>query len=97
MSAHTPGPWSPIAQGAANEFCIISKDGRWVIGFHQNGEMLPREQLANAQLMATSPRLLAALEALVKTLAFYDDEGLIVHAVEMVEARAAIAQARGTL
>lgn len=54
-------------------------------------------QQADAQLIATSPRLLAALEALVKTLADHDDEGLIEHADEMVEARSAIAQAKGTL
>lgn len=72
MSAHTPGPWVPVEQGDANEFCIISKAGQWVIGFHQNGEMLPREQLANAHLIAAAPEL---LEALCKLANLYDAMG----------------------
>ena len=40
-------------------------------------------------------RLLAALQAIVKSLADHDDEGMIEHAEEMIEARAAIAAATG--
>lgn len=101
MSAHTPGPWQTdrnnvhSAQIATIHHCI---NNDWVEVWAPAAFGATEEtQEANATLIVTSPRLLAALEALVKTLAFHDEEGLIEHAVEMVEARAAIAQARGTL
>lgn len=96
MSAHTPGPWRYVHANPSpttGEHMIAGAKPGFLAEVRDCGS---GDVGANARLIATSPRLLAALEALVKTLAFHDDEGLIVHAVEMVEARAAIAQARGT-
>jgi hypothetical protein len=50
---------------------------------------------ANARLIAAAPDLLEALQAIVKSLAGQDDEGMIEHAKQMIDARAAIAKAIG--
>jgi hypothetical protein len=50
---------------------------------------------ADKRLRDAAPRLLKALRALVTSMADSDEEGLIEHAPEMVEARAAIAEAEG--
>ncbi len=55
----------------------------------------PEEIVANARLIAAAPELLTALQAIVKTLADQDDEGLIEHVQPMIDARAAIAKAIG--
>ena len=47
------------------------------------------------QLVAERDALLEALRAIVKSLSEQDDEGLIEHAQQMVNARAAIAEATG--
>lgn len=60
---HTPGPWNWHAQGDANDYCLLTNGARWVISFRQNGEFLVGEELANAQLIASSPELLSALQA----------------------------------
>ncbi len=49
------------------------------------------------RLHAVNAQLLEALQAIVKTLADQDDEGLIEHAQQMIDARAAIAKAKGDL
>lgn len=49
----------------------------------------------DARLIAAAPELLAALQAIVKSLADQDDEGMIEHAEPMICARAAIAKATG--
>ncbi len=46
-------------------------------------------------LAAAAPDLLDALQAIVKSLCDQDDEGLIEHAQQMIDARAAIAKATG--
>lgn len=46
---HTPGTLDFHPQGDANEYCLIMNDGRWVIGFRQNGELCVDEQMANAR------------------------------------------------
>ncbi len=51
--------------------------------------------LANARLISAAPDLLEALQAIVKSLADQDDEGMIEHAQQMIDARAAIAKATG--
>jgi len=47
------------------------------------------------KLIAAAPDLLSALQAIVKSLADQDDEGMIEHAQQMIDARAAIAKATG--
>lgn len=90
MSArHTPGPW----------FCTSEDDyptGQVSTGPLKSGDVcltFGDDAKANARFIAAAPRLLASLKALVKTMADSDEEGLIEHADEMVEARAAIAEA----
>lgn len=46
---HTPGTLTFHPQGDADEYCLIMSDGRWVIGFRQNGEICVDEQMANAR------------------------------------------------
>lgn len=48
------------------------------------------------RLNAAAPDLLDALKAIVKSLADQDDEGLIEHAQQMIDARTAIAKATGS-
>jgi hypothetical protein len=62
MSNHTPGPWEFKGQGDADEFVMLTHDGKWIIAFRQNGELMTATQRANAKLMAASPRLLEALQ-----------------------------------
>ena len=52
MTAHTPEPWKRHAQGEANEYCMLTHDGRWVISFRQNGELTDERQNANARRIA---------------------------------------------
>lgn len=49
MIEHTPEPWKWHAQGEANEYCLLTHDGRWVIAFRQNGELTDDRQKANAR------------------------------------------------
>ena len=62
---HTPGPWNFHIQGDADDYCLLTHDGKWIISFRQNGELLTPEQIANAHLIATAPDLLEALEYLM--------------------------------
>ena len=52
MIDHTPEPWKWHAQGEANEYCMLTHDGRWVIAFRQNGELTDERQQANARRIA---------------------------------------------
>ena len=52
MIDHTPEPWKWHAQGEANEYCMLTHDGRWVISFRQNGELADERQKANARRIA---------------------------------------------
>lgn len=89
MTKHTPGPWvvNPIQLNQ-----IATPDARLEIA---RATVLrdQHETIANARLIAAAPELLEALKAIVKSLADQDDEGLIEHAQQMIDARAAIAKA----
>ena len=52
MIDHTPEPWKWHAQGEANEYCMLTHDGRWVIAFRQNGGLTDERQKANARRIA---------------------------------------------
>lgn len=85
MSKHTPGPWryAPVGEyGAMVHFGVNNG------GFHLHKET--PNGTANARLMATSPRLLAALKALVE-----QSECSINNVPIWNEARAAILEAEG--
>ena len=59
MTAHTPEPWKWHTQGEANEYCMLTHDGRWVISFRQNGELTDELQKANARRIAACVNRLA--------------------------------------
>lgn len=68
MSApHTPGPWS--IDGQADEkgnWKVADEGGNWVarVHFRDTTPSAARASIANAQLIASAPDLLIALEAL---------------------------------
>lgn len=48
-TAHTPGPLAFREQGDANQYCLLTTDGRWVLGLLHNGEQRVEEQRANLE------------------------------------------------
>ena len=62
MIDHTPEPWAWHAQGEANEYCMLTHDGRWVIAFRQNGEFTDERQKANARRIAACVNRLAGFK-----------------------------------
>ena len=83
--------WSVLSRRDSIE--IVDEDWKAVCELWRRGS--PQQEMHFARLMAAAPKLLAALQAIVKSLADHDDEGMIEHAEEMIEARAAIAAAVG--
>ena len=59
---HTEEPWQWRAQGDANHYCMLTHDGKWVIAFLQNGEMLTVEQEANARRIVACVNACAGIE-----------------------------------
>lgn len=62
MIPHTPEPWKWHPQGEANEYCMLTHDGRWVIAFRQNGELTDERQQANARRIAACVNRLAGFK-----------------------------------
>ena len=62
MTEHTPEPWKWHAQGEANEYCMLTHDGRWVISFRQNSELTDERQTANARRIAACVNRLAGFK-----------------------------------
>jgi len=52
--SHTPTPWVSREQGEANEFCLLTPEGNWVIAFLHNGEANVEQQRANVALIVRS-------------------------------------------
>ena len=97
MSKHTPGPWKvgmAFDNYGETEIAIehMTPAGNLVVAVALGGL---QGQDANARLIAAAPDLLAALQAIVKSLVDQDDEGMIEHAQQMIDARAAIAKSTG--
>jgi hypothetical protein len=100
---HTPGPWQWSHNGASTHdtHCIEISGGdrignvAYCQSYTGDGYDDRSETIANARLIAAAPELLEALQAIVKSLADHDDEGMVEHAAQMVAARAAIAKATG--
>ena len=99
MTAHTPGPgilefpngnWVSEVFIRAHEWGCIAR-----IGLSYSVPHWDEPQRANAVLIAAAPDLLAALKAIVGSLASQDDDGLLEYANEMIAARAAIKKAEG--
>lgn len=105
MSKHTPGPWafSTSTNGWSYTINIFQADNATPTdGWSDVGYIIKTcegeqqaIQHANARLIAAAPELLEALQAIVKSLVDQDDEGMIEHAQQMIDARVAIAKATG--
>lgn len=95
MSKHTPGPWH--RSGARVE----SDDGALIAGVYdgsKSNDYSRETEIANANLIATSPELLEALEAVTNTYAerMYDERSCKEEDLpEVMAARKVIAKARG--
>lgn len=67
---HTETPWKWHAQGDANEYCLLTSGGDWVISFRQNGGLIDAKQRANAAFIVkacnTHDLLIAALEQVLE-------------------------------
>jgi len=90
---HTQGPWSYIGNGD-----VVAKSEKYCGGEKDIASVfltVNDEDEANARLIAAAPELLEALQAIVKSLVDQDDEGMIEHAQQMIDARVAIAKATG--
>ena len=96
MSTHTPGPW--YIEEISNRDWQINSDSRdWCLleitpAIYGESDSLSDEDKANARLIAAAPDLLEALKSLVKTLVDQDDEGMIEHAQQIINARSIIAK-----
>lgn len=90
MSKHTTGPWRYEAYSEGSKFMKIYCHNSKYEGDNLRGYCGE----ANARLIAAAPDLLEALQAIVKSLADQDEEGLIEHSKQMIAARAAIAKAK---
>ena len=91
MSGPTKGPWIAVEVGdSGGENPIGVYEVRTADGHVRVAEFLHE---ADARLIAQSPALAEALQALITSLADADEEGLIEHADQMVAARAALAAA----
>lgn len=84
-------------QYVASCFRVLKKDTpEYAAMFKANAEYIAACNPVNvAALLEERDALLEALRAIVKSLSEQDDEGLIEHAQQMVNARAAIAKANG--
>jgi hypothetical protein len=92
-SHHTPGPWNIGFGGMeGDDYAIItSKFQEWAIAHLEPRGYRP----GNARLIAAAPDLLAALESMVATWEGPRELAALRFAKNVVDARAAIAKARG--
>lgn len=98
---HTPGPWKACDYGRDSyglQMSTVAADG----GCNRICELVPHgkpsldeETVANAQLIAASPELLAALQRLLEWVDPYAVPGCDENEEDMARARAAIAKATG--
>lgn len=93
-SKHTPGPWAFIDNPVYNCFSVDSDDG--AIGIADvSRQPIKNQGLANARLIAASPKLLKALENAVKELDHMADIFSYRNGAVLRDARAAINEAKG--
>ena len=101
MSAqHTPGPWTTGDNCRDDERMGVFIGGRLLASVYipaergdPNEPELVDKAMADARLIAASPRLLASLRALLDVMACYSEEQWA--SEQRAEARAAIAEAEG--
>lgn len=97
MSAHTPGPWVvyvPFGEISERRYGINGPDGEAVVWHGEPGSDNGIECHDDAHLIASSPRLLAALDGLCEATQHLYRAGRIPAGV-WFEARAASRKARG--
>jgi hypothetical protein len=99
MNKHTPWPWF-VGTGTSDQLgpvlAIVRKEESCGAAIAIIDTVTGDEvSHANARLIAAAPDLLNALQAIVKSLTDQDDEGMIEHAQQMIDARSAIAKATG--
>lgn len=82
-SGHTPGPWKAATAGSSIVgIPVVGPKGRAIASLHFSPEGVPgrepynAEQLANAQLIAAAPDMLAALKKIVSEGDFTAPEGM---------------------
>lgn len=93
MSKHTPAPWATLLHSCAPE--KIFSIGPIEAYFEMvDGEILPFLDVPeeDARLIAAAPDMYDALKALVQELSENDEDGLIEHTCQMINARAVIAK-----
>jgi len=97
---HTPGPWTYGRQAGRRGFTVYlgsnrqSADDEIYVGTLGGSDEIVATDEANARLLASSPRLLAALESMLEQAdlgEIHDDETRAV----VDEARLAVAEAKG--
>jgi hypothetical protein len=92
---HTPGPWKVASFVCHAQTTVMTEAGEPIAETTGFGRMAD-DCVADASLISAAPELLAALSAIVASLAEQDDEGMIEYAEQMIDARAAIAKATGS-
>ncbi len=53
MSGHL-GPWNWRAMGEANEYCLLDSNGKWLISFRINGELLTSQSATHRWMQSFS-------------------------------------------
>lgn len=66
---HSPPPWTFREQGDANHYCLLTEDGRWVLGVLHNGEHLPAVQLENMRLIVRAVNNFQTMRDLLEAVA----------------------------
>lgn len=104
---HTPGPWLVAPKALEENFFedarILRHDGLVVASVVHNGDVVPREHEANANLIAAAPDMLEALKPFAKCCDSIgreipdskDTSSWTFQAGDFRRARAAIAKAEG--
>ncbi|MEY4441048.1 MAG: hypothetical protein RL442_48 [Pseudomonadota bacterium] len=92
-TTHTPGPWTIHPQGEANHYAVILDGGKWLAALQFNGELMEAKQLANAKLIAAAPDLLAVLQELQGSAAYWSEYDVPLGITDRIQA--ALAKATG--
>jgi hypothetical protein len=96
--AHTPGPWE-VGDGMTRHIAIMARDFTYDVCEVTRAGITEDEQVGNARLIAASPELLSACQALMKAEGMQQGErgGYTMGAISLAidAARAAIAKAKG--
>lgn len=104
MSKHTPGPWIGVGPTFGDDTPAYtteivtddeSREGEHKVICRFEFEEHDEENEANAQLIATSPRMLNALKGVIKSLNQDESLDLTLHEAALIEVLNSIRQAEG--